>query len=135
MAQLLSRRDRGFTLIEVMVTVTILAIGVVLLGGMLLRSSTSADAAGAVSYQTADMAAELARLDALPFDQLAAGTTCDTVAVAPLPRIRCSTIAVLTSKIKRVTVTVTPTGSHAPPAHSVVFERSISGNGTPLNTP
>jgi hypothetical protein len=81
------------------------------------------------------MATELNRLDALPFDQLAVGTTCDTVAVSQLPRIRCSTIATVSAKIKRVTVTLTPTGSHAPPAQSIVFERSISGNGTPLNTP
>jgi prepilin-type N-terminal cleavage/methylation domain-containing protein len=128
-------RTRGFTLVEVMVTVTILSIGILVLGGMLLRSSKAAEAASAVSFQTAELVTEVARLDALPFDLLAAGTTCDTVAVSQLPRIRCSTITAVSAKVKRVTVTVNPTGSHAPPAQSVVFERSVSGNGTPLNTP
>jgi prepilin-type N-terminal cleavage/methylation domain-containing protein len=134
--KLLSRRQpAGFTLIEIMVTLTILSIGILILSGMLLRSSRSAESASAVAYQTAELAAELARLDAVPFDQLAAGTTCDTVTASQLPRIRCSTIAPISTKVKRVTVTVTATGSHAPPAQTVVLERSISGNGTPLNTP
>jgi prepilin-type N-terminal cleavage/methylation domain-containing protein len=126
---------RGFTLVEVMVTVTLLAVGIIVLGQILMQSSRAATGASAMSYQTAEMATEINRLDALPFDQLAVGTTCDTVAVSQLPRIRCSTIAVVSAKVKRITVTLTPTGSHAPPAQSIVFERSISGNGTPLNTP
>jgi prepilin-type N-terminal cleavage/methylation domain-containing protein len=126
---------RGFTLIEVMVTITLISIGILVLGWLLLQSARSAEAAAAVSYQTTDLTSQVARLDALPFDQLAAGTTCDTVTASQLPRIRCSTIASLSAKVKRVTVTVTPTGSHAPPAQFVVFERSVSGNGTPLNTP
>jgi prepilin-type N-terminal cleavage/methylation domain-containing protein len=128
-------QTRGFTLIEVMVTATLLAAGIIVLGRILLQSSRAATGASAMSYQTAEMATELGRLDALPFDQLVVGTTCDTVAVSQLPRIRCSTITTVSAKVKRITVTLTPTGSHAPPAQSIVFERSISGNGTPLNTP
>jgi prepilin-type N-terminal cleavage/methylation domain-containing protein len=128
-------RTRGFTLIEVMVTVTLISIGILVLGQLLLQSARTAEAAAAVSYQTAEITSQVTRLDALPFTQLAVGTTCDTVTTSQLPRIRCSTIASLSAKVKRVTVTVTPTGSHAPPAQSVVFERSVSGNGTPLNTP
>jgi hypothetical protein len=105
------------------------------LGGMLLRSARSAGAASAVSYQTAEMGAEVARLDALPFDQLATGTTCDTLAVSQLPRIRCSIVADISAKAKQVTVRVTAIGNPLIPADSVIFERSISGNGTPLNTP
>ena len=77
----------------------------------------------------------VARLDALPFTALAAGTTCDTLAVAQLPRVRCSIVAVVSPKVTRVTVRVTAIGNPLVPADSVIFERSISGNGTPLNTP
>jgi Tfp pilus assembly protein PilV len=118
-----------------MVTVTLISVGILGLGGMLLRSAKSAGAASAVSYQTAEMATEVSRLDAVPFDQLVAGTTCDTVATSQLPRIRCSIIATVTTKVKRITVRVTPTGNPLLNPDSVIFERSISGNGTPLNTP
>jgi prepilin-type N-terminal cleavage/methylation domain-containing protein len=130
-----SSHRRGFTLVEVLVTITILSSGILVLGGMLLRSARAAEAASAASYQTAAMATEVARLDALPFAQLAAGTTCDTLATSQLPRIRCSIVAVVSSKVTRVTVRVTPIGNPLIPADSVIFERSISGNGTPLATP
>jgi prepilin-type N-terminal cleavage/methylation domain-containing protein len=129
------RVSRGFTLIEVMVTITIVAVGILVLGGMLLRSSRTAEATAAVSYQTAQLADQAARLDALPFDQLAAGTTCDTVAGSQLPRIRCSIITSVSTKVKQVIVRVTPIGNPNINADSVIFERSISGNGNPLNTP
>jgi prepilin-type N-terminal cleavage/methylation domain-containing protein len=125
----------GFTLVEVLVTVTLISAGILVLGGLMMQSARTATAASAVAYQTTELTSEVARLDALPFASLAVGTTCDTVAVSQLPRIRCSTIATVNTKTKRVTVTVTPTGSHAPPAQSVVFERTISGFGNPLNTP
>ncbi|MFL5401880.1 MAG: prepilin-type N-terminal cleavage/methylation domain-containing protein [Gemmatimonadales bacterium] len=130
------RRTTGFTLIEVIVSITILAGGILILGGMLLRSSRTAEAASAVSYQTAAMMAEMARLDALPFTQLpAAGTVCTTVTAHPLPHDLCTTITVVSTKVRQVKVKVTPVGNPLLATDSVMFERSISGNGTPLNTP
>jgi len=129
-------RRGGFTLVEVLVTITLISTGILVLGGMLLRSARAAEAASAVSYQTAAMASEVARLDALPFTALAAGTTCDTLAVAQLPRIRCSIVAVVSPKVTRVTVRITAIGNPLIPADSVIFERSISGDVVPpLNTP
>jgi prepilin-type N-terminal cleavage/methylation domain-containing protein len=130
-----SRQTGGFTLIEVMVSVTILSVGVLVLGGFLLRSARTAEAASAVSYQTAIMAAEVGRLDAIPFDLLAAGTVCDTVTTSPLPRIRCTVITNVSTKIRQVKVRVTPTGNPLLRPDSVLFDRTISGNGTPLKTP
>jgi prepilin-type N-terminal cleavage/methylation domain-containing protein len=138
-SQARSQRDshrRGFTLVEVLVTITLISTGILVLGGMLLRSARAAEAASAISYQTAAMASEVARLDALPFTALAAGTTCDTLAVAQLPRIRCSIVAVVSPKLTRVTVRVTAIGNPLVPADSVIFERSISGPVVPpLSTP
>jgi prepilin-type N-terminal cleavage/methylation domain-containing protein len=125
----------GFTLIEVMVSITILAVGILALGGLLLRSSRTAEAASAVSYQTAALAAEAGRYDAIPFAQLVAGTTCTTVTAHPLPHSLCTTVTNVSAKVRQVMVKVTPTGNPLLPADSVMFERSISGNGTPLATP
>ena len=125
----LKRREMpagGFTLIEVMVSLTILSIGILVLGGLLLRSSRTAEAASGVSYQTSIMAAEIGRYDAIPFSQLAAGTTCTTSTALPLPHTLCTTITNVSAKVRQVTVKVTPTNT-AIPADSVIFERSISG--------
>jgi prepilin-type N-terminal cleavage/methylation domain-containing protein len=143
MAQLLmprqhqhARRNPGFTLIEVLVSITILAVGILLLGNLLVRSARTADATSALSYQTAIMAAEANRLDAVPFAQLAAATVCDTETTLPLPRTRCITVTDINAKLKQVKIVVTPTGNVAVAPDSVMFERSISGPATPpLNTP
>ena len=131
-----TRQAAGFTLVEILVSITILAVGILALGTLMGRGARSAGAASAVSFQTSILAAEAARFDAIPFTQLAAGTTCDTVTVAPLPRIRCGTITNINAKLRRVSVVVTPTGNPLLQADSVVFERSISGDAAPpLNTP
>lgn len=129
-------RARGFTLIEILVSITILAVGILLLGNMLVRSARTAEATSAISYQVAIMAAEANRLDALPFTLLPAGTVCDTATSLPLPRIRCNTIADINANLKQIKIKVTPTGNLPLDPDSVMFERSISGDPVPpLNTP
>ena len=130
------RPARGFTLVEVLVSMTILSIGVLVLGGLLARGARSAGAAGTLSYQTAMLAAEAARLDAVPFTTLAAGTVCDTSTALPMPRIRCVTITNINAKLRRVSVVITPTDNPLLQPDSVVFERGISGDAAPpLMTP
>jgi prepilin-type N-terminal cleavage/methylation domain-containing protein len=127
-----ARRVGGFTLIEVLVSLTIVAVGVLALGNLLIRSIRTAEATSAVSLQTAVMTTEAARLDAVPFDLLVAGTTCQNVTAMPFPHTLCTTITNISAKLRQVKVVVTPTGQPPLPADSVMFERSISGNGTPL---
>ena len=121
----------GFTLVEVLVSMTILSIGVLVLGGLLARGARSAGAASAVSYQNAMLAAEAARLDAVPFTTLAAGTVCDTSTALPMPRVRCVTITNINAKLRRVSVVITPTDNPLLQPDSVVFERGISGDAAP----
>jgi len=117
----------GFTLIEVMFSVMILAVGSLALGTLLLRGARAATAASAVTYQTAALSAEVGRLGAVPFTQLAAGTTCVNVTTGPFLHTRCATIVDVSAKIRRVTVTVTPTNSTTLEPLSNSFERTISG--------
>jgi prepilin-type N-terminal cleavage/methylation domain-containing protein len=130
------RVSRGFTLVEVLLSMTILAVGVLVLGGLLTRSARSAEATSLLTYQAGRIATEAARNDALPFTSLAAGTTCTTSTEFPLPHSLCTTITVVTTKRKTVKVKFTPTSNALVPVDSVMFERSISGNpSNPLNTP
>ena len=124
-------RQAGFTLIEILVSVTILSVGILALGTLMGRGAKSAGAAAALSYQTTVMGAEASRYDAIPFTLLVAGTICDTVAAPPLPRIRCSTVTNINPKLRRVSVVVTPTDNPLLQPDSVVFERSISGEAAP----
>ena len=116
-----TRQAAGFTLVEILVSITILSVGILALGTLMVRGARSAGAASALTLQTTVLGAEAARFDAIPFTALAAGTTCDTVTTGQL--------------YDRLTM-LAELGNPLLQPDSVVFERSISGNATPpLNTP
>jgi prepilin-type N-terminal cleavage/methylation domain-containing protein len=129
------RSVRGFTLAEVLISMTVLSLGIVMLGPLLLRSARQARTSSETINRTAALSEEVGRLGAMPFDVLAAGTTCVSVTTNPFPHTRCSTITVVSAKIKQVKVKVTPSGSSYLTADSTMFERAVSSTGTPLNAP
>jgi prepilin-type N-terminal cleavage/methylation domain-containing protein len=128
-------KTRGFTLVEVLVSMSVLSLGMVALGTLLMRSARQARVASSAMYQTAALSAEVGRLDAMPFSLLVAGTTCVATTAQPFPHTRCSTITDVTTKIKTVKVKVTPTGNTTLTADSTMIERTVSNTGAPLNTP
>jgi prepilin-type N-terminal cleavage/methylation domain-containing protein len=124
----------GFTLIEVMVSMTLLSVASLALGTMLFRATRQAGAASAASQQTASLSGEVSRLGAIPFDLLVPGTTCVTES-GPELATRCSTINSTSPKVKQVTVVVTPSDNPLLQPITTTFTRTISGNGNPLKTP
>jgi prepilin-type N-terminal cleavage/methylation domain-containing protein len=129
-----SPKTGGFTLVEVMVSMTLLSVGALALGSLLLRATRQAGAASAAAYQTAMVAGEVSRLGATPFNLLPAGNACVSI-TDPFPGTRCTTINNVSSKVKQVTVVVTPSGNPLLQPITTSFTRTISGNGTPLKTP
>jgi prepilin-type N-terminal cleavage/methylation domain-containing protein len=127
-----SSNRQGFTLVEVMVSMTLLSVASLTLGSMLFRAARQAGATSAAAHQTAQLSGDVSRLDALPFDQLAAGTIC--VSIATPPATSCTTINNVTSKVKQVTVVITPSGNPLLQPITTSFTRTISGNGNPLKT-
>lgn len=120
----------GFTLVEVMVSMTLLSVASVALGNMLFSAARQAGATAAAAHQTAELQGEVSRMDAIPFDQLTPGTTCVTITTPP--GTRCTTINNVNSKTKQVTVVVTPSGNPLLHPISTTFTRTKEGNGTPL---
>ena len=129
-----SFKTGGFTLIEVMVSMTLLSVASLSLGTLLFRAARLANATSASSYQTAMLNTEAGRLSALAFEQLpAAGTTCVNV-TTPFSGTQCTTINNVSSKVKQVTVVITPSGNVLMQPITTSFTRTISGNGNPLKT-
>lgn len=129
-----SQQTGGFTLVEVLVSMTILSVASLSLGTLLFRVARQAGATSSAAYQTAAVQGALAQYDVLPFDQLTAVTTCVTVTDPAFPHQRCVTIVNLTSKAKTVTVTITPSGNGVLQPIFTTIKRTISGNGNPLKT-
>lgn len=123
----------GFTLVEVMVSMTLLSVASLSLGTMLFRAARLANATSTSSYQSAMMSGEVSRVDALPFDQLAAGTTCVNI-TTPFTGTSCTTINNVSAKTKQITIVITPSGN--PLLHPITssITRTVSGNGNPFKT-
>jgi prepilin-type N-terminal cleavage/methylation domain-containing protein len=128
-----SSKTGGFTLVEVMVSMTLLSVASLSLGTLLFRAARLANATSTSSYQTAMISAAASEMGAKPFNLLVAGTTCVNI-TTPFPGTSCTTINNVSSKVKQVTVVITP--SDNPLLHPVTtsFTRTISGNGNPLKT-
>jgi prepilin-type N-terminal cleavage/methylation domain-containing protein len=129
------KQERGFTLIEVMVSMTMLSVASLALGTLLFRAARQANATSTASYQTATLAGAAGRFDALPFDGLTAGTTCVTITTAPFPNTQCTTINNVSSKVKTVIIVVTPSGNALMHPDTTIITRTKSVASNPLRTP
>jgi len=129
-----SRSTGGFSLVEVLVSMTILSVASLAMGSLLVRATRAAGATSSEAHQTAAMSGTVARLDVLPFDALTAGTACVTITAAELPYTQCTTINNVSSKVKLITIVITPSGNALMHPVTTSFRRTISGNGNPLKT-
>jgi prepilin-type N-terminal cleavage/methylation domain-containing protein len=125
----------GFTLVEAMVAIVLLAVSSLALGALLMRASRTAIAAASTVQATASLSTEVGRLQVLPFDQLSSGTSCVTVNTPPYPHTRCTTVNNVSSKVREVIVVVTPSGNSLLKPDTVKMSRTKNGNNSPLNTP
>jgi prepilin-type N-terminal cleavage/methylation domain-containing protein len=123
---------RGFSLVEIMVALTITLIVVMALAaGTAAVARMSGNAAGLVR-QTASMEEVATSLSVIPWANLPAGTTCDTVTGGGAQR--CVTTTNVNTKTKRFTIIVTPEDPRVPP-DTLVVERGRGTVTNPFNSP
>jgi prepilin-type N-terminal cleavage/methylation domain-containing protein len=125
----------GFTLVEVLVSITILSVASLSLGTLLFKAARQANATSTASYQTATMAGAAGRFDAMPFDSLTAGTSCVTLTTAPFPNTQCTTVNNVSAKVKTIIIVVTPSGNALMHPDTTIITRTKSVNSNPLKTP
>ena len=126
-------RVRGFTLIEALAAIILLSLGSLALGSLLTRSSQQSIASASTVQATAAMTTEVGRLNVLPWAQLTAGTTCDTVTTGQMPRVRCTTITDVSTTEKGIRVIVTPRNTTIRP-DTVRIQRTKTDASGPLST-
>lgn len=124
---------RGFSLIEVMVAIVLLAIVLLGLAPVTLSMARQTRLATTVTQRTAALAGEVDRLTAIDFMALpAAGTVCTDFSMSGFPHTKCITVTDVNSKTKQVMVILTPSNGAA--ADTTIFERS-KGSSNPLYSP
>ena len=124
----------GISLVEVLVALTLLAVVLTSLAGLTVTAGRGAVRVAGGGYREGMLTQEINRLSATPFAALPAAAGCQTVASGPFPHTRCVTVASVNTRLRRVTIIVTPTQPGVTP-DTVVFDRSDPPTFNPLSTP
>lgn len=99
---------KGFSLIEVIVSMVLLAIAVSSLATMMYSVSQSSMKVTGSAYRNGVLMHEINRLIALPYDSLSVGTLSYSATSGAYPHTRTVTITEPAAKLKAVKVIVTP---------------------------
>ncbi len=100
---------RGIGLVEVIVSMVVLAIAVTSLAGLTFSVSQSTIKVTGNAYRNGIVMYEVNRLIALPYDSVAVGTTSAAVSTGAYPHSRTITVTEPVANFKRIKVIVSPT--------------------------
>ena len=128
------RRRDGFSLVEVIVAMTIFAVIMAGLGGLTLQLQVQSAAGVAIAERSAAMTEKVNQLTAVPFDSLPGRSGCTHVDEPPFPRQECVTVVNMSSRVTRVTLVIAP-DDPAFKADTIRIDRSKRPPNNPFNTP
>ncbi|CAN5815831.1 hypothetical protein BH23GEM9_BH23GEM9_15270 [soil metagenome] len=118
----MTRTREGFTIVEVLVAVILLAIILLMLGGLTFSTARHAVVNSDASTRQAISLELVNQLNALPYNQLMVGTSCDTVGPTRNRYSRCATVTAAGAG-RDVVITTTPLQRQAP-VSTVSFVRA-----------
>jgi Tfp pilus assembly protein PilV len=125
------KRRAGVALVEVMVAMVLFAIATLGLAAMSVVVARRAVTSIATTARSATMVEQTDRLQAMPFDSLAARAGCTTITVPPLPHTRCITITTMPNNKVQIRLIVTPTDPKLR-ADTTSFTRARGAKDNPL---
>ena len=102
----LCRNRGGFTLVELVVAISLLSISLIGLSSFSLFSARSIHSSKAKSLATVLAREEIDKLRTMPFDSILVGSTSDTAAVGSWSFTVLTVIGLQTSKLKTIDVTI-----------------------------
>lgn len=126
------RQRRGITLIEVVVALTMFAVVMTSIASMTTQVAKGSRINGIATVRAGAVAAQVNRLEVLPYDTLPSRVGCTNVSTGLLPRSECVGVEDVTVGRRRVTFVLTPSNTALRP-DTVIFERTKPKAYHPLN--
>jgi prepilin-type N-terminal cleavage/methylation domain-containing protein len=123
---------RGITLIEVMVALTMFAIVTVTVASFTAQVASGSRVNAVSTVRAGALAAQVNRLEALPFDTLPTRVGCTSISTGLLPRSECVGVRDIALGRREVTFILRPLNTALRP-DTVIFERSKPQAYHPLN--
>jgi prepilin-type N-terminal cleavage/methylation domain-containing protein len=123
----------GVSLIEIMIAMSILATVLVALGGLMFQVARHTRQSAAAGYSSAAVTSAGAWAQTLPWDSLPGAAGCVDDTIGQFTYSRCTTVANRTSRLRRVTVVISPTGVLTPQPDTIVVDRHKPVPSSTLN--
>jgi prepilin-type N-terminal cleavage/methylation domain-containing protein len=123
---------RGMTLIEVAVALTVFAIITVSVATFTAQVAKGSRINGIATVRAGALAAQVNRLEVLPYDTLPSRQGCVSISTSPLPRTECVTVEDLAVGRRRVTFILRPNNTALRP-DTVIMVRTRPRAFHPLN--
>jgi prepilin-type N-terminal cleavage/methylation domain-containing protein len=123
---------RGMTLIEVAVALTVFALVTVSVATFTGHVAKGSRLNGIATVRTGAIAAQVNRLEVLPYDTLPTRAGCTSISTGLLPRTECIYVEDVVVGRRRVTFILRPNSSAIRP-DTVIFERTKPKAYHPLN--
>lgn len=112
------------SLIEILIALAILSTVLAALGGLMFQAARHTHLSAAIAYRGAAAEQAEAWIQNVPWDSLANAVGCTTRTTGPLVYSRCVSVADLSSRLKRVTVALTPESGPVMKPDTVVVDRN-----------
>jgi len=120
-----------------MVAITILSVVLLALGSLMFQASRDMNRSGAIAYRSAAQQSAAAWANGLPWDSLhvppGGPVGCITDTAGQLTYTRCTILAQMTNKLKRLIVVITPTGRLIAPPDTITVDRNKTLVGSPFH--
>jgi hypothetical protein len=120
------------TLIEVVVALTVFAMVAAGIAGFTTQVARGSRINSLASVRAGALAAQINRLEVLPYDTLPTRAGCTSVSTGLVPRTECVTVEDIVAGRRRVTFILRPTNTALRP-DTVIFERTQPRAYHPLN--
>lgn len=133
MIQCRGNDQAGISLIEVLVALIILSFVLVALGGLMFQSARQTQRSAGTTFRTAAAQQTVAWIEGLAWDSLSPVAGCTTDSSGQLQYNRCVSVFDSTARLKRITVTITPTGTLTAAAETLQVYRTLGRLPSPLN--
>lgn len=125
---------KGFVIVEIIVAMVLLAVAVSSLAALMYSVSQNGAKAVGNAYRNGVLMHEVNRLEGIPYDSIATGSSSVTVTTAPYPHTRLITVSEpVANVVKSITVVIKPTNTMFKP-DTVSFLRTKARTSRALCT-
>ena len=125
--------NRGLSLVEVVVAITILSVVVMALGALMFQVARHTRASAGVAYRAAATESAASWMHGLPWDSIPGAVGCtDSLTTGLFEYTRCVDLLTNTPRYRRARITISPTGTLRPSPDTISVERTKTRTSSPF---